>query len=109
MDGARIDVNQQQGLQPPKQQSLVIEDYYCVSVEAPVVRDAGGVLQLDASAADSRQCTDVDECVPPDQAASFLSEEGPAQWLTTPNSGLDDSDNNLSMESAGETSESDGK
>lgn len=88
-------------------QSLVIEDYYCVSVKPPDVQGVKQTLQQDVIETD--HCDDVAgvQSAPPSAwMTTLLSEEGPAQWLTS-HVGLDRSDN-LSMETAGETSDSDG-
>lgn len=91
-----------------RKQSLVIEDYYCVSVEPSNTQGAPESLLtdiLDASPKEDNTC----DSPPPGPDSSFLSDgEGPAQWLAAPKVGLTYGDS-LSMESADDTSESEGK
>lgn len=102
------DEGRHKGPEAVDQQSLVIEDYYCVSVKpSSSVPDADDAPQQDTTVVEefggAKEFGDV--CA--GQAASFLSEEGPAQWLATPNPSLDRNDS-LSMQTAGDTSESEG-
>lgn len=97
------------GFQPRKEQSLVIEDYYCVSVEPADTPVAPASLAVNTLEEDFSKIIGVDDSPLPGQGSSFISEgEGPAQWLAPPKSGLDYCEN-LSMESAEETSESGGE
>lgn len=90
-----------------RKQSLVIEDYYCVSVEPPAARTESGLLLADALDG-SRQPPDAEDPTP-GQDSSFLSEgEGPAQWLAAPKVDINHGDS-LSMESADDTSDSEGE
>ncbi|CAM9374638.1 unnamed protein product [Scytosiphon promiscuus] len=92
----------------PRKQSLVIEDYYCVSVEPPAAQ-AAPVPSLAESLEESpgKGAKFADPSV--DQGSSFLSEgEGPAQWLAAPKADFDDGEI-LSMESADDTSDSEGE
>lgn len=88
----------------PRKQSLVIEDFYCVSVEPPPPQTAPSSLQVDALDDDSQNSPP-----PPGQGSSFLSEgEGPAQWLAAPKIDQDHGED-LSMEVADDTSDSEGE
>ncbi len=90
-----------------RKQSLVIEDYYCVSVEPSNAQVAPESLLTDVLDASPEDGTTGDP--PPGPDSSFLSDgEGPAQWLAAPKVGLPYGEN-LSMESADDTSESEGK
>lgn len=101
--------SEHEGPHPGKQSSLVIEDYYCVSVEPSDVQVAPASLLADALEGDSLQGANTVDILPPGQDSSFISEgEGPAQWLAAPRAGPDHVDN-LSMESAEDTSESEGE
>eukprot|EP00903_Cladosiphon_okamuranus_P020010 g18380.t1 len=91
-----------------RKQSLVIEDYYCVSVEPTDARADPGLLLGDAADGSREQQVDVEDPTP-GQDSSFLSEgEGPAQWLAAPKVDLNHGDT-LSMESADDTSDSEGE
>lgn len=91
-----------------RKQSLVIEDYYCVSVEPPDARADPGLLLGDVPDGSAEQQADAEDATPC-QDSSFLSEgEGPAQWLATPKVDLNHGDT-LSMESADDTSDSEGE
>ncbi|CAM9161574.1 unnamed protein product, partial [Hapterophycus canaliculatus] len=91
-----------------RKQSLVIEDYYCVSVEPPAAQAAPASFLADALEESSGQEAKFAD-PPVGQGSSFLSEgEGPAQWLAAPKVDFDDGDI-LSMESADDTSESEGE
>lgn len=88
----------------PRKQSLVIEDFYCVSVEPPPPQTGPSALQVDALDNDSQNSPP-----PPGQGSSFLSEgEGPAQWLAAPKIDQDHGER-LSMELADDTSDSEGE
>lgn len=88
----------------PRKQSLVIEDFYCVSAEPPPPQTAPSSLQVDALDDDSQNSPP-----PPGQGSSFLSEgEGPAQWLAAPKIDQDHGEG-LSMELADDTSDSEGE
>ncbi|CBN78544.1 ATG2 Autophagy-related protein homolog [Ectocarpus siliculosus] len=88
----------------PRKQSLVIEDFYCVSVEPPPPQTGTSALQVDALDNDS-----LNSPPPPGQGSSFLSEgEGPAQWLAAPKIDQDHGEG-LSMEMADDTSDSEGE
>lgn len=94
------------GMQPRKQQSLVIEDYYCVSVEPPDAQVATTSELVDALEGTSCKGADLVDSPLYGHDSSFASEgEGPAQWLAAPKADLDHAENH-SMESAEETSES---
>lgn len=101
---------QHPGVEPRNQESLVIEDYYCVSVDAPetdVVAPTS--IFVDGPEGERRVGTGSSDVGTPGQGSSFISEsEGPAQWLAAPNVSLDHPEI-LSMESAEETSESEGE
>lgn len=85
--------------------SLVIEDYYCVSVETAEAQAATVSLLVDALDGDSQKEAGI-SCPSSGQDSSVLSEsEGPAQWLAAPKDGLGRGDS-LSLESADDTSES---
>lgn len=86
-----------------KPRAVVIEDYYCVSVKPSENQDAHGIDRE----GDTQQQVDLIEGHPADQTASFISEEGPAQWLTAPKQ--QHHGETLSMESAEETSDSEGE
>lgn len=91
-----------------RKQSLVIEDYYCVSVEPADAQAAPASLLADVLGGVARKEADAANR-PPGQDSSVLSEsEGPAQWLAAPKAGLDHGES-LSMESADDTSESEGE
>lgn len=94
------------GVQSSKQRAVVIEDYYCVSVKPTEEQGVCSAFERRMHEGDFQKPVDLFDGEPPDQTASFVSEEGPAQWLTAPKQ-LHHGDN-LSMESAGETSESEG-
>lgn len=93
-----------------KQGSLVIEDYYRVSVEPPdALVTPRPFLVGDALERDSRKGLNRVEIPVPGHDSSFISEdEGPAQWLASPQGGLDHT-GTMSMELAEDTSESDGE
>lgn len=97
------------GLQSRKQQSLVIEDYYCVSVEPSATQTAPtGSILMDSHENERREGTGLADGIIPG-GSSFISEgEGPAQWLVAPKAGLG-RDADLAMESAEETSDSEGE
>lgn len=89
-----------------RKQSLVIEDYYRVSVEPPDAQVETG-LPLANALDGSREQAGVDPT--PGQDSSYLSEgEGPAQWLAAPKVDPNHGDT-LSMESADDTSDSEGE
>lgn len=91
-----------------RKQSLVIEDYYCVSVEPPDARAEPGLLLADVLDDSREQHTDFEDPTP-GQDSSLLSEgEGPAQWLAAPKVDLNHGET-LSMESADDTSDSEGE
>lgn len=91
-----------------RKQSLVIEDYYCVSVEPPDAQAEAGLLRSDKLHGSREQQADADDRTP-GQDSSFLSEgEGPAQWLAAPKVDLNHGET-LSMESADDTSDSEGE
>ena len=99
--------NGHRGAQP--RESLVIEDYYSVSVEPPDAQTTPASLLAEALDADSLKIADDIDITPSGQGSSFISEgEGPAQWLAAPQVGLVHG-NNLAMESAEDTSESEGE
>lgn len=104
---AATDRNGHRGTQP--RESLVIEDYYSVSVEPSDAQAAPASLLAEALDADSLKGPDHVDIVPSGQGSSFISEgEGPAQWLAAPEVGLVYGQN-LAMESAEDTSESEGE
>lgn len=105
-----ISGDQYPSLESRKQRSLVIEDYYRVSVEPPDARAAAPVSFVldDALGGDSRRGLHQVDSPAPGHDSSFMSEDGPAQWLASPQTGLDHTEN-LSMELAEDTSESDGE
>lgn len=91
-----------------QQQSLVIEDYYCVSVQPADQETPAGSTPLDSNERDPPiQANPVDE-----QSvghSSLISEgEGPAQWLAAPKAGPERVED-LAMEPAGESSDSEGQ
>lgn len=90
-----------------RKQSLVIEDYYCVSVEPTNAQVAPESLLTDALGA-PRLDGATDDPVPGPNSSLLSEVEGPAQWLAAPRVGLSHGDS-LSMESADDTSESEGK
>lgn len=91
-----------------RKESLVIEDYYCVSVEPPDARAEPELLLADVRDGSREQQADAEDPTPA-QGSSFLSEgEGPAQWLAAPKVDLNPGDT-LSMESAEDTSDSEGE
>lgn len=98
------------GNEPPGQlrkPSLVIEDYYCVTIESSSTKVAPESLVTDT--VDASPKAGATGVPPPGPDSSFLSDgEGPAQWLAAPKVGLPHGDD-LSMESADDTSESEGK
>lgn len=107
-NSAPEDEGRHKGPEAVDQQSLVIEDYYCVSVKpSSSVPDADDVPQQDTMVMEEFRGTKEFGGVGAGQAASYLSEEGPAQWLATPNPSLDRNDS-LSMQTAGDTSDSEG-
>lgn len=104
---AATDRNGHRGAHP--RESLVIEDYYSVSVEPPDAQTTPASLLAVALDADSLKEADHIDITPSGQGSSFISEgEGPAQWLTAPQVGLVHGQN-LAMESAEDTSESEGE
>lgn len=93
----------------PRKQSLVIEDYYCVSVEPPAAQATPASFLADALEEGSEKGAKGFADPPIGQGSSFLSDgEGPAQWLAAPKADFDDGEI-LSMESADDTSDSEGE
>ena len=104
---AATDRNGHRGAQP--RESLVIEDYYSVSLEPSDAQTAPVSLLAEALDADSLKGPDHVDIVPSGPDSSFISEgEGPAQWLAAPQVGLVHGQH-LAMESAEDTSESEGE
>lgn len=87
-----------------RKQSLVIEDYYCVSVE-PADAQAPASLLAEVLDGVSGTKSGVSNPLPGQDSSVFSESEGPAQWLAAPKVGLDHGES-LSMESADDTSES---
>lgn len=106
MDSESLGAAVSLGVQSSKQRAVVIEDYYCVSLKPNEEQGVMSAFERRMHEGDFQKPVDLFERKPHDQTASFVSEEGPAQWLTAPKQ-LHQSDN-LWMESAGETSESEG-
>lgn len=93
---------------PPDQlrkQSLVIEDYYCVSVEPADAQAAPASLLVDVLNGVSREEEGVSNPPLGQDSSAYSENEGPAQWLAAPKVDLDHGES-LCMESADNTSES---
>lgn len=104
---AATDRNGHQDAQP--RESLVIEDYYSVSVEPTDAQTTPASVLTEGLGADSLKEADHIDIAPSGQGSSFISEgEGPAQWLAVPQVGLVDGQS-LVMESAEDTSDSEGE
>lgn len=114
--GETDSIGEREGQYPPtaslhnheQQQSLVIEDYYCVSVQPVDQGTPAGSTPLNSNERDPPiQANPVDE-----QSlghSSLISEgEGPAQWLAAPR-GAGERVEDLAMEPAGESSGSEGQ
>lgn len=90
-----------------KQRSLVIEDYYCVAVQGPETSDEEAVQSEGAVESEDRLGEDYADASR-HRVASIFSEEAPAHWLSAPDPVMDRSES-LSMETVGDTSESEGE
>lgn len=88
-----------------RKQSLVIEDYYCVSVEPADAQATPASLLAEVLDGVSGTTTGVSNPLPDQDSSVFSESEGPAQWLAAPKVDLDHGET-LSMESADDTSES---